>query len=143
MSHRIFYYMEIKLPNYTGTDVIGSMKSLLAEHIDVTDSKKSKVANETVYTSTTLHGVVDDVQAVTLEFQNERTYNTYIQATSEFRDWVVSTHNAEYTFEKVTSASYDALSVEFTNTEHGGTETYYENIKKYMTVDLPTQRGFL
>ena len=143
MSHRIFYYMEIKLPNYTGTDVIGNMKSLLAEHIDVTDSKKSKVANETVYTSTALHGVVDDVQAVTLEFQNERTYNTYIQATSEFRDWVVSTHNAEYTFEKVTSASYDALSVEFTNTEHGGTETYYENIKKYMTVDLPTQRGFL
>lgn len=143
MSHRIFYYMEIKLPNYTGTDVIGSMKSLLSEHIDVTDSKKSKVANETVYTSTTIHGVVDDVQAVTLEFQNERTYNTYIQATSEFRDWAVSTHNAEYTFEKVTSASYNALSVEFTNTEHGGKETYYENIKKYMTVNLPTQRGFL
>ena len=143
MSHRTFYYMEIKLPNYTGTDVIGSMKSLLAEHIDVTDSKKSKVANETVHTSITIHGVVDDVQAVTLEFQNERTYNTYIQATSEFRDWVVSTHNAEYTFEKVTSASYDALSVELKNAENGGTETYYENIKKYMTVDLPTQRGFL
>lgn len=144
MSHqnKIFYYMEIKLPNHAGTDIIGSMKNLLAEHIAATDSKKSKIAHETVFASVVLHNVVDDVQAVTLEFNNERNYDTYIQATSEFRTWVEANHNAEYVFEKVSATSYSAMTAKKTDSANGGIETYYEGIKKYMVVDLPTSRGF-
>jgi hypothetical protein len=144
MSHqnKIFYYMEVKLPNHTGTDIIGGMKNLLAEHIAATGSKKSMIAGETTFSSVVLHNVVGDVQAVTLEFINERNYDTYIQATSEFRTWVEANYNAEYVFEKVSATSYSAMTAGKTDSENGGIETYYEGIKKYMIVDLPTSRGF-
>lgn len=135
--------MEIKNPNVNdGNDVIGSMGQLLTAHIEETNSKKSKVMKETVFADTTIHNKVDDTQAVTLEFLNERNYNSYKAVASEFRAWATATHNVEYVFEKVSSTSYAAMNIELLNATNGGRETYYENIKKYMSVDFPIERGF-
>ena len=135
--------MEIKNPNLNDdNDVIGSMGQLVTAHIEETNSKKSKIAKETVFLDISAHNQVGDVQAVTLEFANQRNYDTYRAVIQEFRDWAIANHNVEYVMEKTSITSYAALATELLDTTNGSTDIYYEGIKKYMVVDLPTSRGF-
>jgi hypothetical protein len=134
--------MEIRVPNFETETTIGAQRDLLDQHIAATNSKKSKVAKETVFLDITVHNQVDDVQAITLEFANERNYNTYLSVVQEFRDWAITNHNVEYVMEKTSITSYAALATELLDPTNGSTDTYYDNMKKHMVVDLPTSRGF-
>lgn len=139
MAQRIFYYMEIKNPNIgESNDVIGSMTTLLDAHIAETNSKKSRVMKETVFADATVFNTVGDMQAVTLEFLNERNYDTYIASTSEFRAWVAANHSVEYVTEKTSSTGYQAA-----QRMTGDESSYYTDMRTYMNVVLPTERGFL
>ena len=141
-SNRVFYYMEIKVPNFAAETSIGAQRDLLDQHIAETNSKKSKIAKETVFLEVSAHNQVGDVQAITLEFANERNYDTYRAVVQEFRDWAIANHNVEYVTEKTSITSYTALATELLDPTNGSTDTYYDNMKKHMVVDLPTSRGF-
>ena len=141
MSQRTFYYMEIKNPNFATETTIGAQRALLEQHIAETNSKKSKIAKETVFLDVTVHNQVDDVQAITLEFANERNYDTYRAVVQEFRDWAIANHNVEYVMEKTSTTSYDAAII-LTKADDEGTVSYYDDIKKHMIDTLPKERGF-
>ena len=140
-SNRVFYYMEIKVPNFAAETSIGAQRDLLDQHIAETNSKKSKIAKETVFLEITVHNQVDDAQAITLEFANERNYDTYRSVIQEFREWAIANHNVEYVMEKTSTTSYDAAII-LTKADDEGTVSYYDDIKKHMIDTLPKERGF-
>ena len=140
-SNRVFYYMEIKVPNFAAETSIGAQRDLLDQHIAETNSKKSKIAKETVFLEVSAHNQVGDVQAITLEFANERNYDTYRAVVQEFRDWAIANHNVEYVMEKTSTTSYDAAII-LTKADDEGTVSYYDDIKKHMIDTLPKERGF-
>lgn len=140
-SNRVFYYMEIRVPNFAAETTIGAQRALLDEHIAETNSKKSKIAKETVFLDITVHNQVDDAQAITLEFANERNYDTYRSVIQEFREWAIANHNVEYVMEKTSTTSYDAAVI-LTKADDEGTISYYDDIKKHMIDTLPKERGF-
>ena len=124
--------MEIKNPNFATETTIGAQRALLEQHIAETNSKKSKIAKETVFLDVTVHNQVDDVQAITLEFANERNYDTYLSVVQEFRDWAIANHNVEYVMEKTSSIDYAVINE----------KNYYANMSSWMYNNLPKQRGF-
>lgn len=142
MANKTFYYMEISIPG--ATDVIGEQRALLDMHIAATNSKNSKIAKEFIFSDVKLHDTVDGTQAVTIEFMNSRTYETYRTVIQEFRDWVVANHNVTYVYEKISETTFGAAAVvvdkEFEEIEEA---TYYDKMHKYMMVTLPTERGFI
>ena len=133
--------MEIKVPNFAAETSIGAQRDLLDQHIAETNSKKSKIAKETVFLEVSAHNQVGDVQAITLEFANERNYDTYRAVVQEFRDWAIANHNVEYVMEKTSTTSYDAAII-LTKADDEGTVSYYDDIKKHMIDTLPKERGF-
>jgi len=136
--------MEIRVPSIDGEDVIGTQRALLDTHIAETDSKMSKIAREIVFSDIVVHNIVDGTQAITLEFMNERNYDTYMTVIADFRAWAVANHNVEYVFEKTSSASYSTANiVHDIDSESDGLLHYLDSIKKYMNITLPTERGFL
>lgn len=139
-QNKTFYYLEITIPDATD-DIIGTNMGLLEQHIAETNDKFSKVAKATVFASVKVHNIVENTQAVTLEFANERNYKTYIQAVSHFRAWVSENHNVTYTFEKVSTSPYDVLAKTVSDTAEGK-RTYYDDLEDYMFKTLPASRGF-
>jgi len=136
---KTFYYMEITAQN-TG-DVIGHQRNMLDQHIAETDSKKSKVAKEFIFANAKIHNKVEDTQAVTLEFMNQRQYDTYMVAVADFREWVSANHGVEYSYEKVSSTDIEAARSYVANNETD-VLSYYDEMKKYMETTLPEIRGF-
>jgi len=136
---KTFYYMEITAQN-TG-DVIGHQRNMLDQHIAETDSKKSKVAKEFIFANAKIHNKVEDTQAVTLEFMNQRQYDTYMVAVADFREWVSANHGVEYSYEKVSSTDIEAARSYVANNETD-VLSYYDEMKKYMETTLPQIRGF-
>jgi len=136
---KTFYYMEITAPN-TG-DVIGHQRYMLDQHIAETDSKKSKVAKEFVFANVKIHNKVEDTQAVTLEFMNQRNFDTYMVAVADFRAWLSANHGVEYSYEKVSSTDIEAARSYVANNETD-VLSYYDEMKKYMETTLPQIRGF-
>jgi len=136
---KTFYYMEITAQN-TG-DVIGHQRNMLDQHIAETDSKKSKVAKEFIFANAKIHNKVEDTQAVTLEFMNQRQYDTYMIAVADFREWVSANHGVEYSYEKVSSTDIEAARSYVANNETD-VLSYYDEMKKYMETTLPQIRGF-
>lgn len=142
MANKTFYYMEISIPN--STDIIGTQRSLLDMHIAATNSKNSKIAKEFIFADAKIHDTVDGTQAVTIEFMNSRTYDTYRVVIQEFRDWVTANHNVEYSYEKVSETSFSAASVIVDKISPETEEmSYYDKMHQYMMVTLPTERGFI
>jgi hypothetical protein len=131
--------MEITAPN-TG-DVIGHQRYMLDQHIAETDSKKSKVAKEFVFAGTKIHNKVEDTQAVTLEFMNQRNYDTYMVAIADFREWVSANHGVEYSYEKVSSTDLEAARIVLID-DDTSKMSYYDEMKTYMENTLPQIRGF-
>jgi hypothetical protein len=131
--------MEITAQN-TG-DVIGHQRNMLDQHIAETDSKKSKVAKEFIFANAKIHNKVEDTQAVTLEFMNQRQYDTYMVAVADFREWVSANHGVEYSYEKVSSTDIEAARSYVANNETD-VLSYYDEMKKYMETTLPQIRGF-
>lgn len=131
--------MEITAQN--AGDVIGHQRYLLDQHIAETDSKKSKVAKEFVFANVKIHNKVDDTQAVTLEFMNQRNFDTYMVAIADFREWVSANHGVEYSYEKVSSTDIEAARTYVANNETD-VLSYYDEMKKYMETTLPQIRGF-
>lgn len=140
MSNKLFYYMEITIPNYDG-DNVGRLRELLDLHIEQTDSKKSKIAKETVFEEVSIHNQVGDTQAVTLDFLNERNFNTYMIAVSDFREWASQNYGVTWSYEKKSTAVYNAVPKAVERTDEG-TVTYGQALRKYMTTTLPTERGY-
>ena len=136
---KTFYYMEISVPN--AGDIIGHQRLLLDLHITETDSKKSKVAKEFVFSNVKIHNKVEDTQAVTLEFMNQRNYETYMVAITPFREWAKETHGVEYSYEKVSSTSIEAAK-SYVAINETDILSYYDEMKKYMELTLPEARGF-
>ena len=136
---KTFYYMEITAQN--AGDVIGHQRYLLDQHIAETDSKKSKVAKEFVFANVKIHNKVDDTQAVTLEFMNQKNFDTYMVAIADFREWVSANHGVEYSYEKVSSTDIEAARTYVANNETD-VLSYYDEMKKYMETTLPQIRGF-
>ena len=131
--------MEISVPN--AGDIIGHQRLLLDLHITETDSKKSKVAKEFVFSNVKIHNKVEDTQAVTLEFMNQRNYETYMVAITPFREWAKETHGVEYSYEKVSSTSIEAAK-SYVAINETDILSYYDEMKKYMELTLPEARGF-
>lgn len=140
-QNKTFYYLEIKITGSSG-EILGQNLALRDQHIAETDNKYSKVAKDTVFSSVYVHETVGDTQAVTLEFSNSRQYDTYITASTPFREWAIANHNVEYVYEKTSTAAYGALAKNTSNTEDG-TRTYYDDMEDYMVRTLPRERGFL
>lgn len=136
---KTFYYMEITVPN-TG-DIIGHQRIMLDQHIAETNSKNSKVAKEFVFTNAKIHNKVDDTQAITIEFVNQRHFETYKTVIADFREWVTANHNVEYTYEKVSSTDLEAAKSFVANNETD-ILSYYDEMKRYMENTLPEVRGF-
>lgn len=136
---KTFYYFEVTAPN-TG-DIIGHLTSMLAQHISETDSKNSKVAKEFVFSSAKIHNKVDDTQAVTLEFMNNRHYDTYRTAVAPFREWVTENYDVTYSFEKISSTDIKAARILVLD-EDTEKLSYYDEMKVYMEETLPEARGF-
>lgn len=140
MSNKLFYYMEITIPSYEG-DNIAKARELLGLHIEETGSKKSKIAKETVFAEISAHNKVGDTQAITLEFLNERNFDTYISVVAEFREWASANHGITWSYEKKSSTVYDAVSKIVEDTDDGKI-TYGQAARKYMHETLPTERGY-
>ena len=88
-----------------------------------------------------IHNKVEDTQAVTLEFMNQRQYDTYMVAVADFREWVSANHGVEYSSEKVSSTDIEAARSYVANNETD-VLSYYDEMKKYMETTLPQIRGF-
>ncbi len=131
--------MEITAQN-TG-DVIGHQRYMLDQHIAETDSKKSKVAKEFIFSNAKIHNKVEDTQAVTLEFMNKRQFDTYMVAIADFREWVSANHGVEYSYEKVSSTDISAARI-LVEDEDTTKLSYYDEMKVYMEETLPVARGF-
>jgi len=131
--------MEITAPN-TG-DVIGHQRYMLDQHIAETGSKKSKVAKEFVFANAKIHNKVEDTQAVTLEFMNQRNFDTYMVAIADFREWVSANHGVEYSYEKVSSTDLEAARIVLID-DDTSKMSYYDEMKTYMENTLPQIRGF-
>lgn len=132
--------MEITIPNFEG-DNIARARELQELHIEQTGSKKSKIARETVFVETAIHNKVGDTQAITLEFLNERNFNTYMTANSDFREWATANHGITWSYEKVSSANFDAVGITVEKSDEGKV-SYGQALRKYMTTTLPTERGY-
>jgi hypothetical protein len=135
---KTFYYFEVTAPN-TG-DIVGHLRSMLEQHISETDSKKSKVVKEFVFSNTKIHNKVDDTQAVTLEFMNSRHYDTYRTAVAPFREWLEE-YDVTYSYEKISSTDISAARI-LVEDEDTTKLSYYDEMKVYMEETLPGARGF-
>ena len=132
--------MEITIPNYEG-DNVARARELQELHIEETSSKKTKIAKETVFVEVAIHNKVGDTQAVTFEFLNERNFNTYITANSDYREWATANHGITWSYEKTASANFDAVG-QTVETSDEGTVSYGDSLRKYMTTTLPVERGY-
>ena len=141
MSNKLFYYMEITIPSYEG-DNIAKARELQELHIEETGSKKSKIAKETVFADISVHNKVEDTQAITLEFLNERNFDTYMSVVAEFREWASANHGVTWSYEKKSTTTYDAVSILVEDTDDGVKTTYGQAARKYMHETLPTERGY-
>ena len=132
--------MEITIPSYEG-DNIAKARELQELHIEETGSKKSKIAKETVFSDISVHNKVEDTQAITLEFANERNFNTYITANADYREWATANHGITWSYEKTASANFDAVGQAVERSDEG-TVSYGDSLRKYMTTTLPAERGY-
>ena len=145
MTYKTYYYAEITIPGLDADiDIIGAQREFLEQHIETTNSKMSKIAKETIFNEVKPHNRNGDTQAITLEFLNKRSYDTYMTVIAEFRTWVAATHNVEYSHEVTLAYPHD-LAVRMLDgapTEGMSVLRYNDKAREYMIDTLPTERGF-
>lgn len=141
MADKTQYYFEVRVPSAAENKAVETMRHYMDLHIEETGSKMTKILKEFVFAHVEVHNQVGDTQAITLEFNNKRNYNTYLQVSADFRAWVNQNHGVEYVFEKESTYSYDSADIDY-YLEGTGKRTYHSRRYDYMNVELPTERGF-
>lgn len=138
MNSKTFYYVEITAENAPADEsIIDYVKGLANQFVALSNDEGVQLALNMVFDSTKVHNRVGNRTAMTLEFANERMYNTYKQAVSNFRNW--ASNNVTWSNEKSVTAAYGALNVGIGD----GSTSYYDELKDHMQVTIPTENGFL
>lgn len=115
------------------------LKNLLDNYIADTNNKGAKVVKDFVFDSATTFGWNGNKGAVSLEFINERTRQTFFKAREDFVAWletqgVVVSHSA--------SCDMPIALLGFSHNPNGHEDLHAEKLKEYFKTTLPAERGF-
>lgn len=115
------------------------LKNLLDNYIAETNNKGAKVVKDFVFDSATAFDWNGNKGAVSLEFINERTRQTFFKAREDFVVWL-ETQGIEVSH----SASCDMPTelLNFSHNPNGYEDLHGQSLKEYFKSTLPAERGF-
>ena len=115
------------------------LKSLLDDYIADTNNKNAKIVKEFVFESAKVFDWNDNKGAITLEFMNERTRQTYFTAREDFVAWL---ETQDITVSHSVSCDMPVELLYYSHNSNGYDDLHAEKLKEYFTATLPAARGF-